>query len=151
MKRGMRGKTRTIRWQIFLRVDTELHVSARSSQESDSEHPAKVNKIKEESYQNSLAKRRNCEVILRIQMTRACGRRIGEALLRAKKFGDLITADHKVLNEGCESRDKRCRSTRSCQLMDSNSCKTKTSHETERSFSKFVESSHKPKVVYPDN
>ena len=39
-------------------------------------------------------------------MTRAsCRRRTGEALLRAEKSGDLTTADHKVLNEGCESRD----------------------------------------------
>ena len=49
-------------------------------------------------------------------MTRApCRGRTGEALPRAEKFGDLITADHKVLNEGCESRDNpvRCRDTRS--------------------------------------
>ena len=40
------------------------------------------------------------------KITRAlCRRRTGEALPRADKFGDLITADHKVLNEGCESRD----------------------------------------------
>ena len=39
-------------------------------------------------------------------MTRVpCRRRIGEALLRAEKFGDLITADQKVLNEDGESRN----------------------------------------------
>ena len=39
-------------------------------------------------------------------MARApCRRRTGEAQPRAEKFGDLITADHKVFNEGCESRD----------------------------------------------
>ena len=39
-------------------------------------------------------------------MTKAsCRRRTGEALPRAEKFGDLITADHKVLSEGGESRD----------------------------------------------
>ena len=38
--------------------------------------------------------------------TRAlCRRRIGGALPRAEKFGDLITADHKILSEGCEPRD----------------------------------------------
>ena len=38
------------------------------------------------------------------KMTRApCRRRTDEAPPRAEKFGDLITADHKVLNEGCES------------------------------------------------
>ena len=48
----------------------------------------------------------NCEVCLRTKMTRApCTRRTSEALPRAEKFGALITADHKVLNEGGESRD----------------------------------------------
>ena len=49
---------------------------------------------------------RNCEICLRIKMTMAsCRKRTGEALPRARKIGDSITADHKVLNEGCESRD----------------------------------------------
>ena len=49
---------------------------------------------------------RNCEVSLRTRMTRApCRRRIGEALPRAEKFGDLIAADHNVLNEEGESRN----------------------------------------------
>ena len=40
-------------------------------------------------------------------MTRALSRRrAGEALPRAEKIGDLMTADHKVLNEEGESRDK---------------------------------------------
>ena len=39
-------------------------------------------------------------------MTRApCRRRTGEAVPRAEKFGDLITADQKVLNEEDESGD----------------------------------------------
>ena len=39
-------------------------------------------------------------------MTRApCRRRTGEALSREEKFGDLITADHKVLNDEGESRN----------------------------------------------
>ena len=51
-------------------------------------------------------KDRNCEVCLRIIKTRApCRRRTGAAILRAENFGDLITADHKVLSEGCESRN----------------------------------------------
>ena len=31
--------------------------------------------------------------------------RNGGAVLRAENFGDLITADHKVLSENCESRN----------------------------------------------
>ena len=51
-------------------------------------------------------KDRNCEICERINITRApCRRRNGEAVPRAENFGDLITADHKVLSEGCESRN----------------------------------------------
>ena len=51
-------------------------------------------------------KERNCEVCFRTKTTSApCRRRTGEALPRAEKFGDLITADHKVLDEGGESRN----------------------------------------------
>ena len=48
----------------------------------------------------------NCDVCLRTKLTCApCRKRTREALPREEKFGDLIMADHKVLNEGCESRD----------------------------------------------
>ena len=51
-------------------------------------------------------KDRNCEICHRTKITRApCRRRIGGAVPRAEHFGDLITADHKVLSEGCESRN----------------------------------------------
>ena len=51
-------------------------------------------------------KDRNCEICKRTKITRApCRRRNGGAVLRAENFGDLITADHKVLNENCESRN----------------------------------------------
>ena len=49
---------------------------------------------------------RKVEIAKGTNMTRApCRRRTGEALLRAEKFGDMITADHKVLSEGCESQN----------------------------------------------
>ena len=51
-------------------------------------------------------KTQNCEICQRTKITRApCRRRIGGAVPRAENFGDLITADHKVLSEGCESRN----------------------------------------------
>ena len=51
-------------------------------------------------------KDRNCEICQRTKITRApCRRRIGGAVRRAEHFGDLITANHKVLSEGCESRN----------------------------------------------
>ena len=51
-------------------------------------------------------KDRNCEICQRTKITRApCRRRIGGAEPRAENFGDLITADHKVLSENRESRN----------------------------------------------
>ena len=41
---------------------------------------------------------RNCEICQRTKITRApCRRRICRVVLRAQNFGDLMTADHKVL------------------------------------------------------
>ena len=39
----------------------------------------------------------------KLQGPRAEDAMAGGAVLRAENFGDLITADHKVLSEGCES------------------------------------------------
>ena len=51
-------------------------------------------------------KDRNCEICKRTKITRTpCRRRNGEAVPRAVNFGDLITADHKVLSDNCESRN----------------------------------------------
>ena len=51
-------------------------------------------------------KDRNCEICQRTKITRAsCRRRNGGAVPRAEIFGELITADHKVLSENCESRN----------------------------------------------
>ena len=49
---------------------------------------------------------RNCEVCLRTKKDKApCRRRNSEAARQAEKFGDSITADHKVLHEEGESRN----------------------------------------------
>ena len=51
-------------------------------------------------------KDRNCEICQRTKMTRApCRRHIGVAVPRAENFGDMLTADHKVLSDNCESRN----------------------------------------------
>ena len=53
-------------------------------------------------------KDRNCDICLRTRITRAsCRRLAGTVVPKAENFGDLITADHKVLSEGCESRHTR--------------------------------------------
>ena len=57
-------------------------------------------------YRLTFPKDRNCEICQTTKITRSpCRRRKGEAVPRADNFGDLITADHKVLSEGCESRN----------------------------------------------
>ena len=89
-------------------------------------------------------KDRNCEICKRTKMTRApCRRRNGEAVPRAEKFGDLITADHKVLSESCESRNNHRYAIvvqdLATQWIQAFPCKTKISQETQRSLQKFLE------------
>ena len=53
-----------------------------------------------------IPKDRNCEICKRTKITKApCTRRNGEAVPWAANFGDLITADHKVPSDDCESRN----------------------------------------------
>ena len=100
-------------------------------------------------------KDRNCEICQRTKITRAlCRRRNGGAVPRAERFGDLITADHKV-SENCESRNNHRHAIvvqdLATQWIQSYPCKTKTSQETQRSLQKFLEPDRKLKVIYTDN
>ena len=101
-------------------------------------------------------KDRNCEICKRTKITRApCRRRNGEAVPRAANFGDLITADHKVLSDNCESRNNHRYAVvvqdLATQWIQAYPCKNKTSQETQRSLQKFLEPERKPKVIYTDN
>ena len=101
-------------------------------------------------------KDRNCEICERTKITRApCRRRNGGAVPRAENFGDLITADHKVLSDNCESRNNHRYAVvvqdLATQWIQSYPCKTKTSQETQRSLQKFLEPDRKPRVIYTDN
>ena len=101
-------------------------------------------------------KDRNCEICKRTKITRApCRRRNGEAVPRAVNFGDLITADHKVLSDNCESRNNHRYAVvvqdLAPQWIQAYPCKNKTSQETQRSLQKFLEPERKPKVIYTDN
>ena len=88
-------------------IPTEVPAPAHISQDSDSERSTKVaTKSRKHGILTHFPIDGNCEVCLRTKVTRApCRRRTGEALPRAEKFGDLITADHKLLNEEGESRN----------------------------------------------
>ena len=90
------------------------------------------------------------------KITRApCRRRNGGAVPRAENFGGLITADHKVLSENCESRNNHRYAVvvqdLATQWIQSYPCKTKTSQETQKSLQKFLEPNRKPQVIYTDN
>ena len=99
---------------------------------------------------------RNCEICKRTKITRApCRRRNGGAVPRAENFGDLITADHKVLSDTCESRNNHRYAVvvqdLATQWIQVYPCKAKTSQETQRSLQKFLEPDRNPKVIYTDN
>ena len=101
-------------------------------------------------------KDRHCEICQRTKITWApCRRRIGGAVPRAENFGDLITADHKVLSESCESRNNHRYAIvvqdLATQWIQSYPCKTKISQGTQRSLQKFLEPDREPKVIYTDN
>ena len=108
------------------------------------------------SVKTHFPKDRNCEICKRTKITRApCRRRIGGAVPRAENFGDLITADHKVLSDNCESRNIHRYAVvvqdLATQWIQAYPCKTKTSQETQRSLQKFLEPDRNPKVTYTDN
>ena len=88
-------------------------------------------------------KDRNCEICKRTKITRApCRRRNGEAVPRAENFGDLITADHKVLSDNCESRNNHRHAfvvqDLATQWIQSHPCNTKTSQETQKELAKVL-------------
>ena len=79
----------------------------------------------------------------RTKITRApCRRRNGEAVPRAANFGDLITADHKVQSDNCESRNNHRYAVVVQDL---------ATQWIQRSLQKFLEPERKPKVIYTDN
>ena len=82
-------------------VDDEIPLQGGSH--ASSSHEVSSRDVRIETH---FPKDRNCEICKRTKITRApCRRRKGEAVPRANKFGDLITADHKVLSDNCESRN----------------------------------------------
>ena len=97
-------------------------------------------------------KDRNCEICKRTKITKGpCRRRNGGTVPRAENFGDLITADHKVLSDNCESRNNHRYAVvvldLATQWIQAYPCKTKTSQEK---LAK-VPGERKLKVIYTDN
>ena len=140
---------------MYYRVRERRDSHASSCHELSLEHTRSVD-LGKHSVCTHFPKNRNCEICQMTKITRApCRRLFGGVVPRAENFGDLITADHKVLSEGCESRNNhRCAvvvQDLATQWIQSYPCKTKTSQETQRSLQKFLEPNRKPKVIYTDN
>ena len=142
-------------------VDDEIPLQggphASSSHEASLEPTTKRREdLGKHSVKTHFSKDRNCEICKRTKITRAlCRRHIGGAVLRVENFGDLITADHKVLSDNCESRNNHRYAVvvqdLATQWIQAYPCKNKTSQETQRSLQKFLEPERKPKVIYTDN
>ena len=81
--------------------------------------------------------------------------RAGTVVPKAETFGDLITADHKILSKGSQSRDNHRDAVvvqdLATQWLRSYPCKTKTSQETQKNLVNFLEPTRKPKVIYTDD
>ena len=92
-------------------VSAPRDTPASTSRESDQELSTTMVSAKH-SVCSHFPKDRNCEVCKRTKNTRVpCRKRTCNPALEAENVGDLITADHKVLSEECESRNNhRCRS-----------------------------------------
>ena len=105
-------------------------------------------KVKPGSGKNSVythfPKDPNCDICLKTKISRSsCRRRAGTLVPRADNFGDLITADYKILSEESESRNNHryvvVLQDLATQWLQSCPCKTKTSQETQKSPMKFLE------------
>ena len=77
------------------------------------------------------------------------------SVLRAENFGDLITADHKVLSDNSESRNNHRHAVvvqdLATQCIHLFPCETNTSQETQKSLQQFLEPNRKPEVIYTCN
>ena len=127
-------------------VDDEIPVHgdshASSSHEASLEPTFKRREdLGKHSVYTHFPKDRNCEICKRTNITRAaCRRRNSGAVPRAEIFGDLITADHKVLSDNCESRNNHRYAVMvqdlATQWIQSYPCRTKTSQETTEKLAK---------------
>ena len=125
-----------ISWMMEFHEHRDSHASS-SHEPSLEPTPTRSKDLGKHSVYTHFPKDRNCEICMRTKITRApCRRRSGGAVPLAENFGDLITADHKVLCENCESRNSHRYAVvvqdLATQCVQSYPCKTKTSQETEK-------------------
>ena len=79
---------------------SEHRDTSSSSRELPFEARAKVVPSKRDIFTH-FPKDRNCDICLRTKIARtSCRRRTGTVVPIVEKFGDVITADHKILSKG---------------------------------------------------
>ena len=129
--------------------DTRVHAQTHFSRDSDSDRTTKVvTKSRKHSIESHFPKglaKSACEPKGQGPLAKDV-----ETLLRAEKFGDFITANHKVLNEGCEERINDTLSLfKILPLNGTNPIRAKQRLHKRRDgvFRKFLESSQKPIVI----
>ena len=115
--------------------DLETHVVAHSSETENSGSEGDASKVETQKRKHSV------HAYFRKNQRRS--------ILQTEKYGDLIKAEHKVLNEGRESRNNHRHAAVVQDLATQwNPCQTKTSQETEKNLRKFPGSLQKPKVIH---
>ena len=142
-------------------VDDEFPVQgdshASSSREVSLEPTTKRREdLGKHSVYSHLPKDRNCEICDRTKITRTpCRKRNSGAVPRAEKYGDLITADHKVLSDNCVLETitdmQSCCKTQSLNGSKHIRAKQGLHKNTQKSLQKFLEPDRNPKVIYTDN
>ena len=118
--------------------DLEAHVLAHSSERVISDSEGEASKVETQKRNHSV------HAYFRKNQKRS--------IVRTEKYGDLTTAEHKVLNEGREFRNNH-RHAVVVQVLATqwNPCQTKTSQETEKNLRTFLQPSQKPKVIHMCN
>ena len=143
-------------------VDDEIPLQggshASSSHEASLEPTTKRREdLGKQNVHTHFPKDRNCEICKRTKITRApCRRRKGEAVPRAVNFGDLITADHKVLSDNCEARNNHRYAVvvqdLATQWIQAYPCQKQNFTKKPREVCKSSwNPNRKPKVIYTDN
>ena len=100
---GCKNSERILWMTEFLNTETDTRVLF--SHEPSLE-PARSVDLGKHSVNSHFPQNRDCEICQRTKITRApCRRRSGRVVPRAENFGDMITAGHKVLSEGFQSRN----------------------------------------------
>ena len=97
---GCKNSERILWMKEFLNTETHMRVLLMNH----SLEPMRSADVGKHSVHTHFPRDRNCEICERTKITSApCRRRIGRVVPRAENSGDLITADHKMVSEGCET------------------------------------------------